>query len=155
MVQEYMDLLYQPAHEAYLDFSKGKFELVRQRSTWSESVYKAWDRVGFVELGPGPDRAVHNGSPVPLRATVNLAGLQPEDVKVEAVVGRVGANGTLEGAQVLALKPVEQRGSAYLFSHEFVPMLTGRMGYSLRISPNHSNNPLTRQCHPLLKWDAE
>ena len=43
------------------------------------------------------------GRAVPLRAAVDLAGLAAGDVRVEAVVGRVGAEGDLEETQVLAL----------------------------------------------------
>jgi starch phosphorylase len=71
---------------------------------------------------------------------------------VEAVIGRVGVSGQLEETQVMTLLPVEQKGSAVVFAKEFVPHQTGRLGYSLRVSPNHYDDPLTRPCHALLKW---
>jgi starch phosphorylase len=93
-----------------------------------------------------------SGKPIPMRATVDLAGLRPDDVRVEAVVGRVGVTGQLEETEVLSLPAVEQAGDVYVFAREFVPLQTGRLGYSLRISPNHYHDPLTRPCNPLLKW---
>ena len=90
-----------------------------------------------------------------MRAVVNLAGLTPKDVRVEAVIGRVGVNGNLEETQVMSLPSVEQQGNAYVFQREFVPHQTGRLGYSLRISPNHYDDPLTRPCNALLKWSAD
>jgi starch phosphorylase len=112
----------------------------------------AWSNVNFVEIGPAPDRSVVSGQPVPLRALVDLAGLRPEDVRVEAVIGRVAANGQLEETQVMTLPPTGQQGSAFAFGKEFVPYQTGRLGYSMRISPNHYDDPLTRPCNALLKW---
>ncbi|HLK18302.1 MAG TPA: alpha-glucan family phosphorylase [Bryobacteraceae bacterium] len=155
MVGEYMAQLYEPAHQAYLEVSKDRFDPARDRARWNEQVVKVWDNVNFLEVGPGPDVSVLTGRPIPMRAVVNLAGLTPQDVRVEAVIGRVGANGNLEETQVMSLPSVEQQGNAYVFLREFVPHQTGRLGYSLRISPNHYDDPLTRPCNALLKWSAD
>jgi starch phosphorylase len=154
MVSEYMSQLYEPAHQAFLEMSKDSFAPARVRSKWNEQVEKVWDNVSFLEIGPAPDVSVLTGRPIPMRAVVNLAGLSPKDVRVEAVIGRVGANGNLEETQVMSLPAVEQQGDAYVFLKEFVPHQTGRLGYSLRISPNHYDDPLTRPCNALLKWTA-
>ena len=154
MVSEYMSQLYEPAHQAFLEISKESFAPARGRSKWNEQVEKVWDNVSFLEIGPAPDVSVLTGRPIPMRTVVNLAGLSPKDVRVEAVIGRVGANGNLEETQVMSLPAVEQQGDAYVFLKEFVPHQTGRLGYSLRISPNHYDDPLTRPCNALLKWSA-
>jgi starch phosphorylase len=154
MVGEYMSQLYEPAHQAFLEMSKDSFQPARGRSKWNEQVEKVWDNVSFLEIGPAPDVSVLTGRPIPMRAVVNLAGLSPKDVRVEAVIGRVGSNGNLEETQVMSLPAVEQQGDAYVFSKEFVPHQTGRLGYSLRISPNHYDDPLTRPCNARLKWSA-
>ena len=154
MLGEYISQLYEPAHQAYLDMSRDNFEPARSRARWNDDVEKVWNEVGFVEIGPSPDVSVLTGKPVPMRAVVDLAGLSPTDVRVEAVIGRVGVNGNLEETQVMSLPAVEQRGKAYVFQREFVPHQTGRLGYSLRITPNHYDDPLTRPCNALLKWSA-
>ena len=100
----------------------------------------------------GAEPAVVTGSPLPLRASLDLAGLRPEDVRVEAVVGRVGADGELKETQVLTLAPLEQHGSVFVFGRDFAPLMTGRLGYSVRVSPNHCDDPLNRPCNALLKW---
>jgi glycogen phosphorylase len=155
MVGEYMSQLYEPAHQAYLDVSRDTFDPARRRARWNEQVEKVWNNVSFLEVGPGPDVSVLTGRPIPMRAVVNLAGLTPKDVRVEAVIGRVGVNGNLEETQVMSLPSVEQQGDAYVFVREFVPHQTGRLGYSLRISPNHYDDPLTRPCNALLKWSTD
>jgi starch phosphorylase len=152
MVNEYMTQLYTPAHAAFVEVSKKNFEMTRERSSWNADVQRAWDRVNFVEIGPGPERSLISGQSIPMRAVVDLAGLTPSDVRVEAVVGRVGTSGNLEETTVFTLPSVEQRESAYVFSKEFVPHQTGRLGYSVRISPNHCDDPLTRPCNSPLKW---
>jgi starch phosphorylase len=155
MVGEYMSQLYEPAHQSFLDVSRDGFEPARQRARWNQDVESAWNEIGFVEIGPGPDASVLTGKPIPMRAVVNLAGLTPKDVRVEAVIGRIGVNGNLEETQVMTLPAVQQQGDAYVFQKEFVPHQTGRLGYSLRISPNHYDDPLTRPCNSLLKWSVD
>jgi glycogen phosphorylase len=56
---------------------------------------------------------------------------------------------------VLTLPPVDQQGSIVIFAKEFVPYQTGRLGYSMRVSPNHYEDPLTRACNSLLKWGSD
>ena len=101
---------------------------------------------------PTPAGPVTSGVTVPVRAAVDLAGLDPEDVRVEVVIGRVGASGGLEDTEVMVLPAVEKNGSVAVFAKEIVPQQTGRLGYALRISPNHYDDPLTRPCTSLLKW---
>ncbi len=155
MVSEYMSELYQPAHDLWTNISSKHFEPARERTLWDSRMTEAWHLIKFVDLGGGPEDHVMSGSAVPLRATVNLAGLRPSDVRVEAVIGPVGANGQLESTHTLALMPVEERGEAVVFANEFTVQETGRVGYSVRISPNHFENPITRPCNALLKWVSD
>ena len=141
MIGEYMAQLYEPAHQAYLEVSRDGFEPAHERARWNEVIDRVWNNVGFLDIGPGPDVSVLTGRPIPMRALVNLAGLTPKDVRVEAVIGRVGVNGNLEETQVMSLPAVQQDGESYVFEKEFVPHQTGRLGYSLRISPNHYDDP--------------
>jgi starch phosphorylase len=152
MVEEYMNELYLPAHKSYVQMKASGYALARERSRWEAGVHQAWPGVHFVEMGPGPDASVVSGSSVPLRTVVNLGGLTPGDVRVEAVVGQVGTSGYLEHTQLVTLPATEQRGQAWLFEKEFVPERTGLLGFALRICPNHDDNPLTRPCNALIKW---
>jgi starch phosphorylase len=155
MAAEYVSQAYDPAHATYLDLSRNGFAKVRDTTRWNAEVVRVWDRVSFVDLGPAPDGAVVSGRPIPVRVAVDLAGLRPGDVRVEVVVGRVGPSGHLEEAEVMLLPPVEERDSVFVFAKEILPQQTGRLGYTLRIAPNHHEDPLTRPCNPLLKWGTE
>jgi len=89
---------------------------------------------------------------VVVRAAIDLGGLAPDDVRAELVVGRVNSNGHLEETEIIVLPFVEQQGTTSLFAKDIVPERTGRLGYALRVSPNHFDDPLTRPCNSLLKW---
>ena len=155
MVAEYMSELYQPAHDLWASRSKDNFAAARERTLRDTRLREAWSSIRFVEFGEGPGDQVHSGSVVPLRAVVDLAGLPPSEVRVEAVVGDVGVNGDLVGTYTLPLTPGEQDGSKVAFSGELAAQRTGRVGYSVRISPNDFAEPLTRSCNALLKWGSD
>ncbi len=155
MVSDYMSELYNPAHDAFADLRAGNFAKARERVAWNARVRQVWDRVNFVETGPAPIGAVTSGRTVPVRAAVEMAGLAPDDIRVEVVVGRVGASGGLEETEVVMLPPAEQVGSVTVFARDIIPRQTGRLGFALRVSPNHSGDPLTRPCTSLLKWGSK
>jgi starch phosphorylase len=154
-VGEYRSQLYEPAHRGFEHVLRDDFSAPRERARWNRGVMEKWPQVNFLYSVLGPDPAVLSGAPFPLRASVELAGLSPEDVRVEAVVGRVAANGTLEDTQVLTLAPLEQHGTVFMFGRDFAPFATGRLGFSLRVSPNHYDDPLNRPCNSPMKWAAE
>ena len=70
---------------------------------------EVWDRVRFVDGGPGPTGSLVSGSAVTVRAAIDLAGLAPNDVRAEVVIGRVDSNGHLEETEVIVLPFVEQQ----------------------------------------------
>jgi starch phosphorylase len=156
MVREYMSELYEPAHRQHLRAREDSYALVRDKAKWNSRVRELWDRVHFVENGAGPAQPgpVISGKPVPVLAAIDLAGLSPNDVRVEIVLGRVDSSGHLEETEVMVLPPVEQNGPVALFGKDIVPEWTGRVGYALRVSPNHFDDPLTRPCTSLLKWSS-
>ena len=155
MVAEYMSELYQPAHNLWTSFSQDDFQAARKKTLWDNRIGRAWDSIKFSDLGESPGDQVMSGSAVPLRAMLELGGLQAAEVRVEAVVGDIGINGHLEGTYTVPLAPVEENGSKVVFAGEFTAQRTGRVGYSVRISPNDFDEPLTRPCNALLKWVAD
>jgi starch phosphorylase len=152
MVTEYMTQLYEPAHTAMISLCRQGFENAREKASWNARIAQVWDRVRIVETSPAPVGAVTSGKTLVVRAAVDLAGLQPKDVRVEAVLGRIGPGGNLEDTEVIVLPSTEQFEGATVFSKEITPRHTGRLGYALRVSPNHYDDPLTRPCPDLLRW---
>jgi starch phosphorylase len=155
MVREYMTQLYNPAHAQHVRARACNFSAVRDKAMWSARIRDRWDSVQFVDPGQPPmPGSLLSGEPVPVRAAVDLAGLTPADVRVELVLGRVDNSGRLEDTEVMVLPPMQQNGAVATFGMDFVPERTGRIGYALRVSPNHFEDPLTRPCTSLLKWSA-
>jgi starch phosphorylase len=154
MVARYMSELYDPANQQHQRLRAGGYAKIREKVRWNARIREAWDRVRFVESSPAPVLAVTSGGPIDVRASIELAGLTAADVRVELVMGRVDSNGHLEETEVQVLPSIEQRGSVAVFGKDVVPERTGRLGYALRVSPDHFDDPLTRPCGSLLKWSS-
>ncbi len=153
MVNEYDEQLYTPAYENWSRMSQGDFAEARQRAAWNRRVLEIWPQVNFVDMGPAPSGPVMSGKPVSVRANIRLAGLQASDLRVECVIGRIGTSGGLEETEVVVLpnKAIVETDVA-VYEREIVPAQTGRLGYAVRVSPNHYDDPLTRPVTSLLKW---
>ncbi|MGJ5817429.1 alpha-glucan family phosphorylase [Paludibaculum fermentans] len=152
MIHDYTTRFYEPAHIGYLAVRRDDFQPAREKASWYAQVERLWSQVSIQDSGDGPGACVLTGTPIQLRAAVRLAGLTPEDVRVEAVVGRVNPDGGLEDTSVITLPPLSEQSDAVLFGRDFVPHQTGRLGYTLRVSPNHCDDPLTRPCLSPVKW---
>ena len=152
MVDDYRSQLYEPAHRAWESMARDNFSAARKHTAWAQQVIQCWPQIRFLEAGAGADATVLAGTSLPLRARIDLAGLSSEDVRVEALVGKIGSQGELEEAQMLTLDPLEQQGTTFLFGREFSPLSTGRLGFSVRVTPDHYTDPLNRPCNAPLKW---
>ena len=155
MVAEYMSELYQPAHNPWLGVSANNFEAARQKTVWDSRVTEAWNsdsvcRAGRWAGGSGDQR-------------LGGAGAGPGGTGGAGAVGcargsgrrAIGVNGQLESTFTLTLVPGEERGTAVVFSNEFMVQQTGRVGYSVRVSPNHFDNPLDTAVQHGLKWVSD
>ena len=152
MIDDYHRQFYQPADRAWESMARENFAAARQQAVWGQQVKQFWPEVRFLEASTGPDTPVLAGASLPLRARIDLAGLSAADVRVEALVGKIGPQGDLEEAQVVTLDPVEQQGTEFMFGHQFSPLTTGRLGFSVRVTPNHYTDPLNRPCNAPIKW---
>src|SRR5262249_54980180 len=110
MGREYMNELYDPAQPTPVRAGQYELRLSQEKARWNSRIREVWDRVRFVDAGGGPPGTVVSGMPVNVRTAIDLAGLTPDDVRVELVIGRVDNNGNLEDTEVMVLPAVEHQG---------------------------------------------
>ena len=153
MVDDYATKLYDPSHANWMWMEGGNFEEARSRARWNARVREVWPQVRFVDMGPAPSGPVMSGKPISVHAALFLAGLKPEDVRVECLIGAISTGGNLEHTEVVPLPGTRMEGDDIaIFERDIIPEHTGRLGYAIRVSPNHDDNPLTRPVTSLLKW---
>jgi glycogen phosphorylase len=152
MIQEYMHRLYEPAFHAAENFSTKSYAAAREMAKWHQGVRECWPRVRFANVGPKPESLLTSGQGISLKVAVDLDRLKAEDVRVQALIGIVAPDGDLVKTEVVDLKANGTEGASSIFECSYVPRSTGRLGYALRISPNHYTDPLTRPCNDLIHW---
>lgn len=138
MVRDYVRRLYAPAAgvaRALNDDYAG----ARDLAAWKQRVRAAWSgvRVEHVESS-GVGDAPEVGAVMSTRAFVALGALSPQDVAVQLVHGRAGADDELldTTCSVLALAETYE-GGRHRFDGEVALDHAGAFGYTVRVVPRH------------------
>ena len=88
----------------------------------------------------GVDAAPPLGADLDLRIFVSLGELDPADVHVEVVYGRVDETDELRNPRTVAFEPAESYGGGrYRYEGSFRLDRTGPFGYTVRIQPHHAS----------------
>ncbi|ARZ67774.1 glycogen phosphorylase [Streptomyces albireticuli] len=140
MVREYVDRLYTPAAEAQRALNP---DAARELATWKARVRDAWPGVAVDHVEAVADTALNGtaelGSTVSLRVSVTLGALDPADVEVQAVAGRVDPSDHLSRTSTFPLKPTAGPGTdgRRIYEGPLTLDRTGPFGYTVRILPAH------------------
>jgi glycogen phosphorylase len=147
MVRDYVEHYYMPAALSRRRTVDGenaaeagdRFAAARELAAYRRRVQDAWPKIDVTDVDSTglPDSPLL-GSKLTLTATVHLAGLAPDEVIVEAVVGRVDTGDTLLDPTAVEMS---YTGSAEAGNHVFsttTPLpLAGAVGYTVRVLPHH------------------
>jgi glycogen phosphorylase len=140
MVREYAERLYTPAALAQRELAAGRHAPARELAQWKAKVREGWPavRVEHVEADC-PAEAQELGSSLALRVLVALGPLDPGDVEVQAVSGRVDETDGISDACLLALKPVggPDLDGRTRYEGSLELCRTGPFGYTVRVLPAH------------------
>jgi starch phosphorylase len=143
MVRDYVHQLYAPAAKASRALSGSGYDPARELAGWRSQVSAAWPgvHVVHVETSGGVDTP-QVGATLDLRASIDLGGLQPEQVSVSVAFGRVDEADELRSPAVRPLTLVEQ-GEDGLWRFEGAVTLErpGAFGYTVRVQPHHALLP--------------
>ncbi|MEV7552802.1 alpha-glucan family phosphorylase [Amycolatopsis sp. NPDC089917] len=135
MVREYVESGYLPASrmvaEATGDGYRGALSLAEYRTKLDVS----WPRVRIfdTELLVEDAAPLVTGTEVTIRARIDLAGLDPSEVDVQAVVGKVGDGDELTGPLTV---PMSGDGIGAFAARLKLPH-PGSIGYTVRVLPKH------------------
>ncbi|MDQ2637770.1 MAG: alpha-glucan family phosphorylase [Actinomycetota bacterium] len=152
MVRDYTEKYYAPAAQSVRKTvqpgADGEpFGAARDLAAYRGRAEEAWPKVQITDVDSSglPDTPLL-GSELTLTAKVQLADLRPEEVTVQAVLGRVDASDTLVDPVTV---PMQHTGTAdggnVTFSTTTPLPVAGPVGYTVRVLPHH----------PLLAGDNE
>ncbi|MDD7942121.1 alpha-glucan family phosphorylase [Actinomycetospora lutea] len=139
MVTDYVEQWYAPAARSAARVLENGFAGAKELATYRARLDAAWSSVAVAEVDAsgGADTPVL-GAPMTVRAEVVLGGLAPEEVLVQAVVGRADDADELSEPVVQEMTPI---GPGHEGSHRFEVVVAlphaGVLGYTVRVLPRH------------------
>lgn len=137
MVGEYVQKFYAPAAQQGRRYAVENFAPARALAEWKNRIRTAWPEVRLRRLDT-PASRVKFGHPVRIEVAVQLHGLKPEDVTVEALFGRPGIDHTQGRSRHFALTcdGTTDQGEQ-LFILDLTPEQCGKLEYRIRAFPSH------------------
>jgi starch phosphorylase len=143
MVSDYVAQLYVPAAGSARSMATGGYETARREAAWRSHLLENWPgvRVAHVEAA-GVGETPEIGGGIDLRAEVELPGLTPSDVLVQAAFGRVDETDGLHQVTTVPMQHESTEGSRHWFTATIPLTRTGAFGYTVRVLP-HSENAAT------------
>jgi starch phosphorylase len=148
MVKEYTERLYIPAAKSYGDFARDGCAAATDLSRWKSKIRKDWSQVQIhdVQIGNKDRQNVLVGESLQVSARVQLGGVDPKHVRVEAYHGEVD-NGGVKNPTVTILNESSQNGDgSYIYQGTVPASESGAYGFSVRVVPTH---PHLMQDHEL------
>ena len=145
MVRDYTERYYVPAAESLRKTvtcdaeGQAAFDPARELAAYRRRAFEAWPHIEVTDVDSTglPDTPVL-GSKLTLTATVQLAGLRPEEVAVQAVVGRVDADDALVDPVTVEMPYTgTAAGGDHVFATTTPLPVAGSVGYTVRVLPNH------------------
>lgn len=147
MVRDYVQQYYTPAAQSLRRTvgpaeggeDGGEFGAAREVAAYRRRAEEAWPKITITDVDSTglPDTPVL-GSKLTLTATVALAGLAPDEVTVQGVVGRVDASDALLDPVTVEMSYTgSAEGGNQVFSTTLSLPLAGAVGYTVRVLPRH------------------
>nr|WP_205267797.1 glycosyltransferase family 1 protein [Mycolicibacterium sphagni] len=145
MVRDYTEKYYAPAAQSFTRTSAPVDGLplgaARELAAYRLRAKEAWPKIQITDVDSTglPDTPVL-GSELTLTAAVQLAGLEPDEVVVQAVLGRVDAADALQDPVTVVMAHTGSGdGGTDIFTTTTPLPLAGSLGYTVRVLPH---NPL-------------
>ncbi|WP_156753479.1 alpha-glucan family phosphorylase [Actinokineospora pegani] len=144
MVREYVESAYAPAATSGAQAQADDHQAAKDLAAYRHRIQAAWThiRVTDCELNIQDDAPTPViGDRVQVKATVDLAGLTPDDVEVQAVIGRVADTDDLSNVVTATMTPTTPQ----TWEAQIALPHAGALGVTARVLPKH----------PLLATPAE
>ncbi len=142
MVRDYTQMYYAPAarsRRATVATVDGlPLGAARELAAFRQRVQEAWPKVEITDVDSyGLSGAPLLGSELTLTATVQLSDLRPDEVVLEAVLGRVDGDGSILQPVIVPMAHTGTSDGSETFSVTTPLPVAGAVGYTVRLLPHH------------------
>jgi starch phosphorylase len=140
MVREYAVRGYFPASDRYFAMTANDYKPAKDLAAWKSRVFQHWYdiKIESVDVSEAPQIQVNQV--VSVKAQINLAGLNSEDLQVELYQGAVNADGEIVkgNSVVMQFQGLDQQNHS-IYTADIIYTSSGLQGLSLRVLPKHEN----------------
>jgi starch phosphorylase len=138
MVKEYTEKYYLPAYERYRRFSESGTAAIKSYQQWIDKVRSQWAYIRIVDMASDSQGPISVGTPISIKIHVQLGALVPDDVLVQAYLGRMDSEQQIIEAMPIPMSAVGQPlNGVWEFAATTICRQSGRFGYSARVLPFH------------------
>ncbi len=148
MVEEYSELLYEPAAAAHAKLGRNNAEKAREVSQWKADMRRLWPQVRINDVRIANEDRVNIlvGESLAIEAKVHLGELSPEFVRVQAYVGETDDNQIYHPIAFDLFESKKDAHGDYLYRGSVPGTESGAYGFNVRVIPH---NPDLTQPHEL------
>jgi starch phosphorylase len=151
MLEEYSNTFYIPALENHRKMIAEGFVPADRVAGYLDKARRAWPGVLIRDLIADAKPVMERGDFVKVRAFVELAGLTPEEVRVECYHGPLSSTGEIESAILDEMSPQGMKNNFLEYAIDVKCVRTGQLGYAVRVLPKHPD--LVQSYVPgLVRW---
>lgn len=139
MVRSYTEHFYLPAAKHFHELADGQVAGARALAAWKKRVRENWPGVKIVSVDSTTNREISLGQEFTVRACVQLAGLDPTDMNVQLYLGQLDADGEIQDAVPIPMRPIEPAENGCFFFETTVSanQKSGLHGFTVRVLPDH------------------
>ena len=139
MVGEYLAKCYLPASRQHRLYKQSNYENSISIATWKERIRHAWPGVEIYRLD-NERSEINFGEKLRFEVAVNLNGLNPDDVKVELLLGFFSKR---QDTKSLSHFPFSSTGTKTdrgenIFAADIQPEHCGKLEYRIRVYPHNA-----------------
>lgn len=136
MVMDYVRDFYSLANRQHKLLWQNKAAPARELAQWKKRIFRHWPHVSMRRTDDAKQE-IQTGDSLPISVAMKLAGLVPEDVIVECLVGTEDDQNEFIIHHRFRLEPSAEENSEAIFSVNLQPALSGLQYYRLRAYPYH------------------
>lgn len=152
-LEDYISQYYLPLFERVKMLKDNDYDLTRKLASWKYKVQRNWDEISVLEINL-PDssrRPLILGDYLEAKVVINLAELEPEDLRVEMIAGQRINDEMKEPTVIHELNVEHRNGNIVTYSLNLNTSRAGVFDLAFRITPNHELLP-HRLDFNLVKW---
>jgi len=150
MVQEYNELLYEPAAAAHAKLGRDGAVKAQEVARWKEAMRRLWPQIrvpaGEVKVANSDKVNLLVGQSLTVETRVYLGEVDPRWVRVQAYVGESHDNRLLDPSAVDLAESGRDANGAHLYRGKVSVSESGAYGVNVRVIPY---NPALTQAHEL------